>query len=241
MRRSIFSFLKWTPITAVLLTALVFSMQSSKAKNQPASSVEAAPGVDLSNEERIIGKYADDLAAYDKQAAELGKKARLVNADLDAVQRRSSELSDRLSEVQNAIREVVGKLKAAGEWDGIETTIAARITDSNRKRKFQESSFKEVLADAASNLVNHRDEIGVPLETLRKRLTSQYRNGADSQIVRAAYTAPAPVMIKSARCMLAGIRVGVSGFVRGDGSTSDRAQNGLECYCWNVPSACSAL
>ena len=242
MRRSIFSFLKWSPITALLLTAVVFSMQSSKAKNQPTSALDAAPGVDLSNEERVIAKYADDLAAYDKQAAELGKKARLVSADIEAIERRSNDLESRLASVQSAAGEIIKKLKAANEWDNADSTLLGRITDARRRSFFQESSFRQLLEESASSLNSRRNEIAAPLDSLRKRLTSRYGEGADFQIVRAGYRAaiPNPVMIKSARCMLAGMRYGISGFIHGPEATK-RSEAGVDCYCFGMASACSAI
>jgi hypothetical protein len=238
MNRMRFSYLKWTPIAAGLAIAVLLSMPSSKATNQP-----AAASADLRNEERVIAKYFDDLVAYDKQVAELGKRARLVSSDLEAIQNRSDDLKRRLAEVQDAVGEAVKKLKAANEWTDLDSSIATRITDAKAKSFFQESSFKQLLEEGSSNLGSRKEEIAAPLQSLRKKLTGRSANGADFLIVRAGYTTPVvtPVMIKSARCMLAGIRFGVSGFVHGADGVKQRAQDGMDCYCGGSASACAAI
>jgi septal ring factor EnvC (AmiA/AmiB activator) len=237
MNRTKFSYLKWTPIAAGLAIAVLLSMPSSKATNQPAAVV-----ADLANEERIIAKYADDLAAYDQQAAELGKRARLVNADIEAIERRSNDLESRLSSVQSAAADIIKKLKAANEWDALDSTLLTKITDARRRSFFQESSLKQLLEESASSLNSRRNEIAVPLENLRKKLVSRYGEGADFQLVRAGYRAaiPNPVMIKSTRCMLAGMRYGISGFIHGPEATK-RSETGVDCYCFGMASACAAL
>src|SRR5205823_12524571 len=118
---------------------------SSKATNQP-----AAAGADLRNEERVIAKYYDDLIAYDRQTAELGKRARLVSSDLEAIQSRSDDLKRRLSEVENAVGDIVRKLKAANEWEGVDSSIASRLTDAKAKSFFQESSFRQLLEEGSN-------------------------------------------------------------------------------------------
>ena len=61
-----FSYWKFTAVVAVLAMALVGFMRTSTATNQPLSTPSLAPGVDLSNEERALGRYFDDLVAHDE-------------------------------------------------------------------------------------------------------------------------------------------------------------------------------
>jgi hypothetical protein len=245
MNRTKFSYLKWTPIAAGLAIAVLLSMSSSKARNQP-----AAAGADLGNEERVIAKYADDMVAYDKQAAELGKRARLVSSDLEVIQGRSDDLKRRLSEVEDAAGEAVKKLKAANEWDGLDTRIAANITDSRTKSFFQRSSFKQLLEESSRNLTSNKTEISAPLDNLRKKLTSRtafpYGDGA-LPVVAAAYRPPtatrlteAPMVAAGFRCRIAWLRMGISGAIHPSG-ISDKANNAGACYCEGIQSACDAL
>src|SRR5438045_2640135 len=121
MNRMKFSYLKLTAVAAVLAIALIPSMRSSTAKNNPSPLVTAVPDANLTSEEQVIGKYFDDFVAHDKQAAEIGKKARLVTADLDDIERKSNDLKGRLSGVQSAFGQIIQKLKAANEWNDLDT------------------------------------------------------------------------------------------------------------------------
>lgn len=240
--KRLLSYFKWTPFAVFLAIAFTVSLRSSAATSGTALVTDAAIYVDLANEERVIARYSDDLAAYDKQVAELGKRARLTNADLEAIERRSKDLESRLTEVQNAAGDIMRKLKAANEWDSLDSEVASKITDSRKRNFFQQSSFRQLLEESAGSLSSRKNEIGVPLEGLRKKLASRFGDSANFQIVNAAYSAPpaAPMMIKSARCMLAGMRFGVSGLIHGSDVTK-RAGDGLACYCFDSAEACAAL
>ena len=201
MIKSGFSYLKLTAVVAALAMTLIPSMRSSAAKNQPPRAT-AATSVDLANEDRVITKYFDDLVAFDNQSAELGKRARLVSADLDPLQSKSDDLKRRLSGVQDSVREIVRKLKAANEWNDLDTSIAARIKGGTSNTFLQETSFKQLLEESSNNLTSHANEISTPLDNLRKKLTSRYDNGADVQIVRAGYEAPVPFTAGGLRCKI---------------------------------------
>ena len=209
MKRMRFGYLKVTGMVAVLAITLIPSLRPSSANNQPTPVTTAVPGADLASEERVIAKYFDELVAHDKQAAELGKRARLVNADIEPLQRKSDDLKGRLSGVQNAIREIVRKLKAANEWDNLDSLVV--ISDANERSIFKETSFKKLLEDSSSNLTGNATEISAPLENLRKRLTSRYGDGAEVQFVRAGYretyATPVPVAFYSVKCSLGQVRL----------------------------------
>jgi len=109
--------------------------------------------------------------------------------------------------LQNTIREIVRKLKAANEWNDLDITTAAKITDPSRKSFFQQESFKQLLEESSNGLTGHANEISAPLDDLRKKLVSRYGDGADLQIVRAAYKAPAPMKFVSLACSIGKIRL----------------------------------
>jgi hypothetical protein len=236
MIKSGFTYLKLTAVIAVLAITLIPSVRPSTAKNQPLLPTAASGPeiVNLVNDERVLAKYFDDLYAYHKQAAQLSKKASLLSADLDPLRRRSDDLKARLSGLQNVIREIVRKLKAANEWNDLDTSIAASITNASQRAKFKENSFKQLLEDSSNTLTSHGNEINIPLDKLRKRLTSRtfspYGDGADLQFVQAAYEAPAPVkLFASLGCRIAVIRVGLIG--RLNGTPSEEVDNQMECAC----------
>jgi chaperonin cofactor prefoldin len=209
MNRVKIKYLRSMAIAAILATSLIPSMRTSTAESQPSPVATAVAGADLASEERVIAKYFDDLIAHDKQTAELGKRARFVNADIEPLQRKSDDLKGRLSGVQNSIREIVRKLKAANEWDNLDSFVV--ISDARERSIFKETSFKKLLEESSNNLTSNASEISAPLENLRKRLTSRYSDGADVQFVRATYRetyeAPAPVAFYSVRCSLGQVRL----------------------------------
>lgn len=193
MIKSGFSYLKLAAVVAVLAIALIPSMTTSMAESTPPALVPTVVGADLANEKRAIDKYWDDLVAYDQQSATLGKRASFVRADLDPLQRKSDDLKGRLSGVQNTIREIIRKLKAANEWDNLDTSVAALVTDPAKRAFIEQESFKRILEEGSSGLTNRANEISTPLDNLRKRLTSRYGDRTDFRIVRANYEAAAPV------------------------------------------------
>jgi len=131
----------------------------------------------------------------------------LEHIHINPVQAKSDDLKSRLPRLQNTIREIVRKLKAANEWNGLDATTAAKITDAKLKSFFQEDSFKELLEESSNGLTGHANEISAPLDDLRKKLVSRYGDGADLQIVRAAYKAPAPMKFVSLACSIGKIRL----------------------------------
>src|SRR2546425_5541156 len=145
MIKSRFSYLKWTAVVAVLGITIVAGVRSSTATKQPSIPATAAPDADLANEERALAKYFDDLIAYDSECAKLAKQAVLEHIHINPVQAKSDDLKRRLPELQNTIREIVKKLKAAKEWDDLDTTIAAQIKDGTSNTFFKQESFKQIL------------------------------------------------------------------------------------------------
>jgi hypothetical protein len=217
MTKSGFSYVKLIAVVAVLAITLVLSMRPSTATTSP---IVPGPDVDLRNEQQIISRYADDLIVFENQAAELGKRAALVNTDVEPLQRKSDDLKGRLSGVQNAVREIVRKLKAANEWDDLDTRAAGRIRDPRHRAFFQDSSFKQLLLEQ-ENIGSQANEISSPLDTLRRKVTSRNYGGAEVQMVRAAFAKPAPFESGSLGCRVG--RLGLK-IVIGLGGTPSKEQ-----------------
>jgi len=232
MIKARYIYLSMAAVIVAAASTVIPSMRVSTAKARPAV-VEA----DLRNEQRIIATYLDDLFALDKEAGALGKRARLVSADLDPVERRSHDLKARLSEVQSAIREIVRKLKAANEWDDLDENIAARLTDARDKSFFQQNGLKKLLEDAANNLASHGSEIDAPIEGLRKKLSSRtLLPYADVQMVRASYEAPVPFFGTGMKCLMANLQLGLTW--RLHGTESSRNQGQRLCACDSSSATC---
>jgi hypothetical protein len=229
MIKSRFSYFKWTAVVVVLALTIIAGARPSTATKKAPMPAAAVPGVDLANEERALAKYFEDLVAYNHETAQLSAKAKLVSADLDPLQRRSDDLKSRLSGLQNLVREIVAKLKAANEWDDLDVTTAATITDGSQKSFFQRDSFKQLLEESSSNLSSHGNQISLPLDNLRKRLTSRYGDGAEVQFVRAGYAAPAPMTFVSLACSIGKIQLGLGH--RLHRSPSNATIDTVSCNC----------
>jgi len=228
------SYSKLIAAVAILAVTQIPAVRIFAAKAQP-----PAAEADLRNEHRLITKYLEDLSAYDKEAAELGKRQRLVAADIEPVERKSHDLTARLSGVQDAIREIVKKLKASNEWDDLDQNLVSRITSARDKSFFQQNSFKKFLEDGSRDLVSHDTEISAPLENLRRKLTSQTRSPyREAQIVNAAYVTPAPFFGAFGKCLMANIQLGLTW--RLGGQESQKNQNQRLCYCDPGANTCAA-
>ncbi|HZM87364.1 MAG TPA: hypothetical protein VFF31_12635 [Blastocatellia bacterium] len=225
MIKSRFSHLKLAALIAVFAMTLVpYPRTAAGSRLSP-----IVTGADLGNEQRIIAKYADDLVAYDKQTQALGKRARLVSSDLDDVQNRSEDLKRRLSEVQNAVREIVRKLKAANEFDDLDANILTRITDARDKSYFQQNSFKKLLEDSSNGLTSYGADISTPLENLRRKTASRTFSPDSEAVIVRAHHAAAPFFRNGLQCMLSNIQVGI---VWRMGGAEDKAhQNTRICAC----------
>lgn len=227
MIRSKFNYLKVAAALAVMAITLTPSPRAATAKS--ALLRAGIPNADLTREERVLSRYLDELFAYEKECAQVGKRARLVNEDLEPVQRKSEDLKRRLPGVQDAIREIVRKLKAANEWTDLDTNIAARLTDARDKSYFQENSLKKLLEGASNNLTSHASEISAPVDNLRRRLTSRtFAPYGEARIINAAY-APAPYAGSGLTCLMANVRLGLAWRIGGREETS--AQNQRICAC----------
>jgi hypothetical protein len=203
-------------------------------------------GVDLRAENRILAAYLEDLRSFDKQGADLGKRPSVSRTEFAAYERQGDELKRRVSDLQNTLRQVIDKFKAAGQWDNLEQTLLAKIKDSEFQNFVRTEGFKKTLDEAASGRNINVNEIASPVEVLRNKVqgrasdpTFERGNSAlASRAVRVAYT-PAPAMFASnVRCRLARLRFGISGAVSNDGKASAGANVARNCFCGNIGSAC---
>ena len=223
MKQARFGYVKLAIAIAVVTLALVSSIHSSKARVAP------APAADLNNEARVIGTYFDDLVQYDRQITEAGKKARLVSADLEPLERRSTDLKRRVTDIQNAVQEIVRKLKASGEWDNLDELIQARA-DARLATQFRQNSFKQILEESSTQLTSGANELGVPIDRLRSKLSRT--NSSEPQFLSASYSPAGPMWKLSWGCRVTQLHQGVQIFVRGHQTSKLHEQ--YECACTNT-------
>lgn len=238
-------FNRWTltAVCAVLAIVAGWGMSASHAKS-PASTSPAQPDLDLSAEINVLNSYVKDLRAFDKKCGQLNKRDAFTAVDLDPLQRNADELKGRISSVQNALREAIRKLKAAGRWDGLDEVVAG-ITESPSKELLRQESFKRVLEESTSQLSDDSRQILNPIDILRKRLKAQlprpgFENGATEvawHAVPANYlrTAEPVVMNIALRCRFALLRQGLSAAAGIHDSTghlgSQESLDDARCYC----------
>lgn len=200
----------------------------------------AAAKAEIANEARTLDKFVDDLFKLDRQTGELSKRASLNQTEFDALKGSADDLKRRLSEVQNALRGIITKLKAAGEWDDVDSKVAETIGDASLRARFRQTSFKRELEELAANVANQSGEISDPVEVLRRKVSARSRDSVFPstayalawQAEPAAYH-PEPAMFTSGlRCSLSKMRYGV---VKLTGVATARAHEAYHCAC-NIPS-----
>ena len=249
MRRVSFSYRKLLVICAVIVILLSQNAKTSVAiSSSPLTAAFA--DVDLNSESRTLDAFVNDLANLDKKSAELAKKTSLTRAEFDSHLRTADDLKLRLSPVQNALRQIITKLKAAGQWDNLDQIVLAKISDSKFQDLVRRDGFRKTLEEAASGISNDASQITSPLDVLRNKVSAQVQDSISepgksvlaSRILRVSYN-PAPAMLAhSLRCNVAWFRSGITAAFSGSGSTpTQRAGNAVHCYCYADAAACAAL
>jgi hypothetical protein len=208
----------------------------------PALTPAVEPVSDLSAELAALNSYIKALRAFDRKCGELNKRGTFTAAELDNLKRNADELKGRISPVQNALRDAIKKLKAAGEWDGLDGVVA-RIGQSPSKDLLSQESFKRLLDESVSQLTTDSREIPRPIDVLRSRLKAQLGDGFDMsrsesvwRAIPASYVRPAePVMNVTFRCRVALLRQGLSAATgQHDNNGHLGSQESLDdarCYC----------
>ena len=244
MRKTRFNRWTLTAVCAVLAMVAAWNVGTSKSLGSPPPA--ASGDVDLDAETRVLDNFARDLTLYDKRVAELNKRSSLTRAEFDPLKRSADDLKGRLSEVQNALRDTIRKLKAANLWEGLDATVVSRITDTKLQARFRQNSFKQALDEAASTFSNDGREIEDPLNPLRNKLqASTFESEGSSfalRTVRVSYSPAATVFGASFRCRFANLRAGIGGaFSSHPGTNTAKQQNAIDCYCNLDGDACVSL
>ena len=229
--------------TLVIAAALLLQSLSYETQAVPGGAVE----VNLSAEVRALNAYLSQLVSYEQSNVLLSKKAFLTGTEFDAQKRIADQLKASLPGIQSALRDAIQKLKAANLFDNLDQTMLARISDTRFQRLLRQDSFKRTLEETARDVSGEANELTRSLDTLRAKVRAgaverELRPGASSlasRVVRVGYEPAAPAMFLSVRCSLAYIRGGFSGAFLG--SPSDRAINGVLCFCDGDPKACSSI
>jgi hypothetical protein len=219
-------------LCAILTLALIAGATFTPASSVATNSTIAAPDLrsDLSGEVRTLETYSNDLAAYNKQIAQLAKKATVLRTEIDPLERKSNDLKGRISGVQNAIREIIRKLKAANAWNDLDARLVASSTNGRLRTFFQENSFRQELEEAAAGLGSQATDISAPLDSLRRKITGQsFAPARDFAVVRVAYSPAPTVKFVSLGCTIGRIQIKIIHVV--GGNMSDQTCDKVSCAC----------
>ena len=228
---------------AVFLTlAAIISLISLQLAISARTVTGVITDADLSAEERIIDSFVNDLGKLDKKSSELSRKATLTSLEFDAHQRDAEALRNRVSGVQNALREVIRKLKAAGQWDNLDQIALAKVNDAKYQDFVRRDGLKRILEDAALNFSGGAGDISKPLDLLRRKVQAQAsegifepRNSAlATRSVRVAFRPEPAVFRDSLRCRAASLRLGIVGLIYGGTPKIAKAFDAYKCACEGV-------
>jgi hypothetical protein len=246
MIKSRLSYFKWTPLVVLLALGFTLSMRTSTANIQPSPVANPAIDADLNAESRILDTFAGDLGKFDRKGVELAKRSSLTGPDLAEYDRQGDDLKRRLSEVQKTLRQIIIKLKAAGQWDNLDQTLLAKISDSGFQDFVRREGFKRTLEEAASGLSNNPNEILKPVDALRNRVQGRAQDSiferGDMRVVRVSYTTAPAMFAATLRCRFARIRQGITGATSSSGHPSQKAHDLVDCFCdGNAVGGCERL
>ena len=221
------------PIAALMIVQVV---STSVATTSPAP---ALADINLSSESLVLATFLEDLRSFDKQGADLGRKVSLTRTEFVAYERQGDDLKRRVSGVQNSLRQIIDKLKAAGQWDNLDQILLAKISEPGFQSFVRSEGLKKTLEDAASGRNINVNEIASPVDALRNKVQGQapdsvFERGNSSlasRAVRVAYTPAPPMFAASLRCRFARVREAVSGATSGNGKASQGAFDAVDCFC----------
>ncbi|HKQ06450.1 MAG TPA: hypothetical protein VJ464_15050 [Blastocatellia bacterium] len=181
-----------TAISALLALALLI------AQSFALSTRAAGPDVDLSNEQRNVSSFLNDLSQLDALVSSATGpqltpqlRARLATQG-DTVKRR-------IADFQNDIRAAITKLKAAGLYESLDQRALARVRSAKLRSFIQEhGGARKVLESAIVVIAELRGDIDQTLRDLNAHAGAQtineldLANGSASQfqgyrVIRAGY------------------------------------------------------
>jgi hypothetical protein len=238
---------KFTNRTLAVISA-VGAMMFSQIVPTSAVMSSAAPAhvvadADVSAESRTLDAFGTDLDNFDKKITELKRKASFSAEELELHERTGNDLKRRVAGIQNALRDAIRKLKATGQWDRLDEIVLSSVTDARVQEFIRREGFRRILEETANSV--DANEIVSPLDALRNRVRAQNlfesRNSTTLglRMVRVSYSS-GPVMANvSLRCRFALLRSGFSQGFSNNGSSSKKAQDAVNCQCYQLGVGCA--
>jgi hypothetical protein len=190
---------------AVAITILLQSVLLSASSG---ATTGATAELNLSAEIQALESFDDALTLFEKNVKDLGKKASITSQELTSARTNANTVKSRVSQVQQAFRSVVDKLKAAGKLDNPDSVLP-QIRDAKLRRLIQQEGgtkrILETLASQSGTLLQEIDALVQPLNSrVRASLDSENERVQEfkSRVVRVAYNPLKPIYLGFLRCMV---------------------------------------
>lgn len=201
--------LKLTVLFAVFALLGALSVGSSTATSSPAAT-NTLPDVNINSELQTLNSFGDDLVRFEKKRAGLIRRSSVSDTEFTSVKNDHDALRRRVSQLPNAIRSIIQKLKASGRWDTFDADLLARTKDE--KFKASVAGFggaRRLFEDVASQLdrSDSEDEILGSLDDVRKKVAAHAQEqffeprlpAAEFRIVAASYNSGEPMARRSVK------------------------------------------
>lgn len=209
--------LKLTALFAVFALLGAWSVGSSRATSSSAAT-NTLPELNIKSELQTLNSFGDDLSKLEKKRAGLIRRSSVSDTEFTSVKNDHDALRRRVSQLPNAIRSIIQKLKASGRWATFDADLLASTKDEKFKASVAEfGGARRLFEDVASQLgsPDSADEILGSLDDVRKKVAAHAQEqffeprlpAAEFRLVAASYNPGEPMAKRS---------------VKGDGKTSIR-------------------
>lgn len=229
------------PVAAVCASLILSLVQGlGRVPTIAARTIAASPGsADVTAEARTLDNFGDALSNFDKQCAELDKKAILTHAEFDRVKASADDLNGRLSQVRQAFESVKRKLIEAKEWDNFDVLALEKFKyEPLRAFLKKEGGARHVLEAAAAQTGDVTGDINTWRDRLKVKVHDQSRGILREQeqqdfgwrIIAASYAPRTPALSSGGKCFFSKVRLLVSSVAHG-GCPTDAAINSSCSAC----------
>src|SRR6266498_3139951 len=155
-------------LAALLAISAAFGVWSVNASRATESTppTHTLDNLDLSSEIQTLRGNNDAWRALTKHFTELYNKASLTKSEFALLNSKASDVKQRLTQTQQAVKSVIVKLKAAGHWNGLDEEVLAGVTNQKIISAFREhGGARQILLDVSqANIGEAASEIDKAVE-----------------------------------------------------------------------------
>jgi hypothetical protein len=232
---------------AIAVLAAIALLLSANLTTSARAIAGPVADVDLKAESSTLDAFLTDLVKFDKKGVELARKSTLTQSEFVTYEQSASDLRRRVSSVQDAFRQTIAKLKAAGLYDNIDQTVLAGNGSSKFQAIARRDGFKKTLEEVASGVAGAANEISVS-DSLRGKVRAQvhepsFEPGNTSlaaRAIRVGYSVGPPMFTANFKCKVAWVRLGFNAAIHG-GTNDKKSEDRIGCFCNGDSQACNDL